>query len=115
EEENGSFRVNAEGLSAPVDAARFQGALRPGREVTVGVRAHDVRLAAEGEGAAMEVSIVEALGVESFAHGELGGAPFVARVDADALVRRGDRIHVAFSTMHLFDAGSGASLRATDA
>jgi len=68
--------------------------------------------AAEGEGAAMDVSIVEALGAESFAHGELGGAPFVARVDADAGVKRGDRIRVAFSTTHLFDAASGASLRA---
>ncbi len=113
EEEGGRFRRERRGaLRSRGRGALRTGALRPGRVVTVGVRAHDVRLAAEGEGAAMQVSIVEALGVESFAHGELGGAPFVARVDADALVRRGDRIHVAFSTMHLFDAGSGASLRA---
>ncbi len=66
-----------------VDAARFAGALEPGREITVGVRPHDVRLASEGEGAPLEVSIVEALGMESFAHGTLAGASFVARVEAD--------------------------------
>jgi sn-glycerol 3-phosphate transport system ATP-binding protein/multiple sugar transport system ATP-binding protein len=50
--------------------------------------------------------------MESFAHGELGGASFVARVEADAGVKKGDRIQVAFATVHLFDAESGASLRA---
>ncbi len=42
--------------------------------VTVGVRPHDVRLVAEGAGAPLPVSIVEALGMESFAHGSLGEA-----------------------------------------
>jgi sn-glycerol 3-phosphate transport system ATP-binding protein/multiple sugar transport system ATP-binding protein len=102
------------GVDAAVDPARFAGALDPGRRVTAGVRPHDVRLTAEGEGATVDVTIVEALGMESFAHGELGGAPFVARVEADAGVKRGDRIHVAFTNLHLFDAATGASLRSEE-
>jgi sn-glycerol 3-phosphate transport system ATP-binding protein/multiple sugar transport system ATP-binding protein len=50
--------------------------------------------------------------MESFAHGELGGAGFVARVEADAGVKKGSTIHVALPTLHLFDATSGVSLRA---
>ena len=94
--------------------ARFGAALTPGRRVTVGVRPHDVRLTPEGQGAPMEVTIVEALGMESFAHGSLAGAPFVARFEADAAVRRKDRIHLAFATTHLFDVESGESLRVRD-
>jgi sn-glycerol 3-phosphate transport system ATP-binding protein/multiple sugar transport system ATP-binding protein len=110
-EGGGKWLVEAKGsVRAPLDEARFAGALEAGRRVTVGVRPHDVRLG-EG-GVAMQVSIVEALGMESFAHGELGGAGFVARVEAEAGVRKGDAIEVAFATVHLFDAESGKSLRA---
>jgi sn-glycerol 3-phosphate transport system ATP-binding protein/multiple sugar transport system ATP-binding protein len=108
----GAWRVTAKGgVTVEVGEAAFGGALQPGRRVTVGVRPHDVRLAAEGEGAPLEVQIVEALGMESFAHGDLAGAPFVARVEADSGVKKGDRIRLAFSTVHLFDRESGASLR----
>ena len=102
----------AGGLVIAVDEVRFGGALEPGREVTVGVRPHDVRLVAEGQGAVMEATIVEALGVESFAHGTLAGAAFVARVEADAVVKKGDRLHLGLTTVHLFDKKSGISLRA---
>jgi sn-glycerol 3-phosphate transport system ATP-binding protein/multiple sugar transport system ATP-binding protein len=108
------WSVRAGDVTVSLDAERFDGALAEGRRVTVGVRPHDVRLVAEGEGAPMEVAIVEALGMESFAHGSLAGAPFVARFEADAGVRRKDRIHLAFATTHLFDAESGASLRRPD-
>ena len=104
--------VTAGGVTTPIDEARFGDALEPGRNVTVGVRPHDVRLVAEGAGVPLPVTIVEALGMESFAHGSLGGsAPFVARVEADAEVKKGDTLHVAFPTMHLFDRLTGASLR----
>jgi sn-glycerol 3-phosphate transport system ATP-binding protein/multiple sugar transport system ATP-binding protein len=112
EYEAGRWTVTAKDVRADVDEARFGDALQPGRRVTVGVRPHDVRLA--GEGPSITVSIIEALGMESFAHGELGGAPFVARIEADAGVKKGDKVHVAFSTMHLFDAESGKSLRAAE-
>jgi sn-glycerol 3-phosphate transport system ATP-binding protein/multiple sugar transport system ATP-binding protein len=103
--------VAAGGVEPEIDADRFGDELSEGRAVTVGVRPHDVRLVSEGEGAPMDVTIIEALGMESFAHGELAGATFVARVEADAGVKKGDAIHVGFATMHLFDAQSGKSLR----
>jgi multiple sugar transport system ATP-binding protein len=110
--EGGRWSVAARGgVKVEVDEASFAGALAAGRKVAVGVRPHDVRLAGEGEGAPLEVSIVEALGMESFAHGELAGAPFVARVEADSGVKKGDTIRVAFATAHLFDGKSGVSLR----
>ena len=115
EREGGEPWIVVGGARVPLDEARFAGALDPGRAVTVGVRPHDVQLVPEGKGAAIEVSIVEALGMESFAHGSLADAAFVAfvaRVEADAEVRKGDTIHVAFSTLHLFDAKTGKSLRA---
>ena len=62
-------------LSIRVDEARFGGSLEPGREVTAGVRPHDVRVEGDGEGTALEASIVEALGAESYAHGTIGGVP----------------------------------------
>jgi sn-glycerol 3-phosphate transport system ATP-binding protein/multiple sugar transport system ATP-binding protein len=94
------------------DGARFDGALEVGQKVTVGVRPHDVRIVGDGEGVPLTVSIIEALGTESFAHGEVAGAPFVARVEANAGVKKGERIQLAFSTIHLFDTTTGASLRA---
>jgi sn-glycerol 3-phosphate transport system ATP-binding protein/multiple sugar transport system ATP-binding protein len=99
------------GFETTVDLALFGDALAEGRRVTLGVRPHDVRLAGQGEGASLEVGIVEALGMESFAHGELAGAPFVARIAADADVKKGSRVQLAFATVHLFDAVTGRSLR----
>jgi sn-glycerol 3-phosphate transport system ATP-binding protein/multiple sugar transport system ATP-binding protein len=79
------------------------------RPVVVGVRPHDVRLVQGG--VPLDVAIVEALGVESFAHGMLPcGDPFVARVAADASVRKGDTLSLAFVKAHLFDPSTGASL-----
>jgi sn-glycerol 3-phosphate transport system ATP-binding protein/multiple sugar transport system ATP-binding protein len=111
------FVARGAGVEARIDEALFGHALAEGRRVTVGVRPHDVRLASDAggdgdRGAELEVSIVEALGMESFAHGEIGGAPFVARVEADADVKKGDRIGLTFPTVHLFDAATGTSLRA---
>ena len=73
ERKDGRWSVAAQGLAVDVEEARFAGALEPGRAVTVGIRPHDVRLVATGEGTSVVVSIVEALGMESFAHGELAG------------------------------------------
>jgi multiple sugar transport system ATP-binding protein len=98
------------GFSIAIDASRFPG-LEPGREVTVGVRPHDVRVVGEGEGSPLEVAILEALGVETIVHGAIGGVPFVARVDAGAGVKKGDRVHLAFDAVHLFDRKTGRSLR----
>jgi sn-glycerol 3-phosphate transport system ATP-binding protein/multiple sugar transport system ATP-binding protein len=102
--------VAKDGFAMAVDAARFAGELKAGREVTVGVRPHDIHVT-EG-GAPFEVSIVEALGAESYAHGTIAGAPFVARVEASTPVKKNDKLSVRFAEMHLFDKQTGASLRA---
>jgi sn-glycerol 3-phosphate transport system ATP-binding protein/multiple sugar transport system ATP-binding protein len=105
------FCIDA-GFAVALDGSQWSGALQVGQKVTVGVRPHDVRIVSDGDGVPLTVSIVEALGTESFAHGEVAGAPFVARVEANAGVKKGDRIQLAFSTVHLFDAATGAALRA---
>jgi multiple sugar transport system ATP-binding protein len=104
------FAKASDEFSMPVDEARFAGVLEAGKAVTVGVRPHDVRLVDDKEGAPLEVSIIEALGAESYAHGTIAGAPFVARLDASADVKKGQRILVVFDHMHLFDKKSGVSL-----
>src|SRR6185436_21051919 len=86
-----------EDLHVSIDEARFKGSLKPGTEVTVGIRPHDVRMVEAGDGASFEVSIVEALGAESYAHGSIAGVPFVARLEASSNVKKGDRVHVAFA------------------
>ncbi|KYF67625.1 glycerol-3-phosphate ABC transporter ATP-binding protein [Sorangium cellulosum] len=98
-------------LAIEVDPAEFPGALSSGRRVTVGVRPHEVDLASGDEGARFEVAIVEALGPESYAHGTVGGAPFVARLDPAAPVAKGDTVKIALQKVHLFDADTGLSLR----
>ncbi len=106
-------RIGAD-LCLPIDGDAFAGTLDPGREITVGVRPHDVRLVAAGAGAPLDVAIVEALGVESFAHGTLAGASFVARIEAEKVVKKGERLHVAFAQVHVFDKKTGASLRSAN-
>jgi sn-glycerol 3-phosphate transport system ATP-binding protein/multiple sugar transport system ATP-binding protein len=124
-------------LRIPFDAAGFEKSLAPGKKVTLGVRPHEVELflrsdargsgspsasaaqnpksatsrTAGEKGAPLTASIVEALGTESFAHGKLGGAPFVARLDAGAQIKKGETIELAFKAVHLFDRESGQSLR----
>ncbi len=107
-----SLSAGGRAVHAVVDEASFGDALAPGRRVTAGVRPHDVRVVAEGGGPPLDVAIVEALGVESYAHGALAGGAFVARIEADRVVRKGERVHLAFTRVHLFDVTTGASLRA---
>ncbi|MGK4001493.1 sn-glycerol-3-phosphate ABC transporter ATP-binding protein UgpC [Sorangium sp. So ce1036] len=112
-EDRGGRWVAAHGdLAVEIDAAEFPGALAPGRRVTVGVRPHEVEVAPGQGGASFQVAIVEALGAESYAHGTVAGAPFVARLEPAAPVAKGDTVRVALRQVHLFDAESGVSLRA---
>ena len=113
ESDGGRLFIKAGDVRAAIEETRYGGELSAGKPVTVGVRPHDIRLVREGEGVPVDVAIVEALGTESFAHGTLAGAGFVARVEADAGVKKGDRIHVELATMHLFDRETGRSLRAS--
>ncbi len=107
-----AFR-GAGGFTAPLDAERFEGSLEPGHKATLGVRPHDVEVVDEASATAkLEVSIIEALGAETYAHGTLGGATFVARLDGETVVRKGEMLPIALRTIHLFDASTGKSLRA---
>jgi multiple sugar transport system ATP-binding protein len=103
----------AGGLELPIAAGEFAGELEPGREVTLGVRPHDVvpRGDADGGGAVLDVEIIESLGPESHAHGTLAGAPFVARLDAMTEVRKGTQVPVRLERVHVFDRTTGLSLR----
>jgi sn-glycerol 3-phosphate transport system ATP-binding protein/multiple sugar transport system ATP-binding protein len=117
ERENGRWVAALSGGAAAValDEGRFASALAPGRNVVLGVRPHDVDLAeAAGNpgGVVLDISIVEALGAESYAHGTLAGSAFIARVAANAHVSKGQAVRVVLRDVHLFDAASGATLRA---
>jgi multiple sugar transport system ATP-binding protein len=108
----GWFAVKGE-FSAEVDAGEFKGALFKGRKVTLGVRPHDVEIVQGDGGAPLDVSIVEALGAESYAHGLIAEESFVARVESGVGVAKGDTLRVALRNLHLFDADTGVSLRAS--
>jgi sn-glycerol 3-phosphate transport system ATP-binding protein/multiple sugar transport system ATP-binding protein len=85
--------------------------LEAGREVTLGVRPHEVRVDASSK-IQLNVSLVEALGSESFAHGVIGQAPFVVRLPPGSPVKKGGTLPLAFERAHVFDRASGASLLA---
>jgi sn-glycerol 3-phosphate transport system ATP-binding protein/multiple sugar transport system ATP-binding protein len=109
-----------EGIRARVDPARYGGAVEVGREVTIGVRPHDLVVAeADTKIAELAIEIVEVLGSEAFAHGRLreGGPTFVTRLDAAGArrVKPGSVVPLGIppGSVHLFDAGSGRALAAS--
>jgi multiple sugar transport system ATP-binding protein len=113
ESKNGAWSFRSKGgLVVPIDEAAFL--VEPGKTVTLGVRPHEVSPAGDSEATGkLVVSVVEALGAETYAHGELGGAKsFVARLEAGTKVKKGETISVFFRSIHLFDAETGESLRA---
>ena len=90
----------AEGLRVDVEGRELPDA------VLVGVRPHDVEVVDEGA-ITMEVEVVEAMGFEAYAHGRVGGEPFVARIEGDTArdVSAGDALSLAVpaDALHLFD------------
>jgi sn-glycerol 3-phosphate transport system ATP-binding protein/multiple sugar transport system ATP-binding protein len=112
-------RVSTDGFS--VVLAREDFALPDkGGTVVVGLRPQDVLSvpATDPTSAAVElgISVVEALGFESYVHGSVGADSFVARLATDSsapLPKRGDVLSVSArpSSIHVFDSASGKSLR----
>jgi ABC-type sugar transport system ATPase subunit len=111
-----------DGMRFAFDGDPFEGRLKAKMKATLGIRAHDVEIASatsatstyrasEAEGVPLAVTIVEALGTESFVHGTLGGGAFVARLDAERSVKKGETLSLRFKSLHLFDAETGVSLR----
>lgn len=103
-------------LSAP---ERF-GSPRVGHKVTVGVRPQDVELAvnAHSDGGAdvggadlvFRAILVETLGHDMHVHASVAGQPFVACLDGEADIGRGDTVRLRITGLHLFDRETGQSL-----
>ncbi|HEX9103330.1 MAG TPA: sn-glycerol-3-phosphate ABC transporter ATP-binding protein UgpC [Polyangia bacterium] len=86
-------------------ACRLTGPL-PAEVASVGVRAEDLRLAAGGVGA--QVDVVEHLGAEALVHLRVEMIELCARVEAQAVPRTGERVQVTIdpARLHCFD-GAG--------
>ncbi len=102
-------RVRASGLDVPC-AAPSEG----GRDVLTGIRPHDV-VPAEGAGhLQLAVEVLETMGFEAYAHGRVGEAPFIARLEAAQadLLRPGSTLalDVPPSALHLFDPATERAL-----
>jgi ABC-type sugar transport system ATPase subunit len=103
--------LHAEGvsytLSRDVSSAR----------VELGVRPHDVRVASVSDAhLTMQVDVIEAMGFEAYAHGKVGAAPFIARLEGAAVaeVRAGATLPLAITHAHLFDQETGLRIDEDD-
>ena len=103
-------RIRADG----VDVALPEALAAHDGDVVLGVRPHDVRLAAGAGALRFTVDVVEAMGFEAYAHGHVGGKPFVVRLEGDAQTRVSSGDVIAFDVdpdgVHLFDPVSDAAL-----
>ena len=102
------------GFPVPVEASASAAGLT---QVTLGFRPEDLRLVGEGEGAPVDVNLVEVLGADAYVYGEVkqpdGTAnDVVIRTDGRRPPHRGDRIHVSIveGHDHVFDPESGVRL-----
>ncbi len=115
--DGGRLYAEGGGVRALVDEERFGASLTAGRDVTIGIRPHDLVLAKNGAPAIAElkVELVEALGFEAFAHGWIrqSGPNVIARLEPDDAksVRPGTTVQLAAepSRVHLFDPKTGIS------
>jgi len=92
------------------DAGAFSAAA--GRNVEVGIRPEDLRLAANGEGAlTFAKDFAEELGATRLFHGTVGDAAVVVALSGPAPEGASFGLSAAPGAVHLFDPASGASLR----
>ena len=83
-----------------------------GRDVLLGVRPEHLTLVKDGNAdLTLNVSVLEALGADTLAHGTIGegGGDIIARLPGSTSVKAGDKLPLAIdaSTAHLFDPASG--------
>jgi len=88
-----------------------------GRPVVLGLRPEHLAPGAEnGSGLPLEVALVEMLGADAVAHGQLSarGASLTARLDGTSRVARGDRLRLTIQPrhLHLFDPLNGRRIEA---
>jgi ABC-type sugar transport system ATPase subunit len=89
-----------------------------GRRVSLGIRPHDLRLAADGgdgtQGLGVEVDVIEPMGWEALLYATLGRTTLVAHGEAGPIsgLRLGERVRLTVSRerLHLFDRDTGRSL-----
>ncbi|KAA3518478.1 sn-glycerol-3-phosphate import ATP-binding protein UgpC [Agrobacterium vitis] len=79
-----------------------------GRDVIVGIRPEQCRLASHGQGVPALIEFVEELGVGRVVHCELAGHPFAIAVPEEAQVTAGDTIGLLLpqQQLHFFDSES---------
>jgi len=95
----------------PFEAALFVSDVK---RVAIGVRPHDLQpCGADESDLAIEVSLTEKLGGDTYVYGRFAGASVIARVDPHVKVTAGEQlpVRVAPQRVHLFDRDSGESLR----
>ncbi len=107
---DGGWVLEAPGLRLRAPADRLSG-VSDAQPLTLGVRPHALEQHAEG-GVKLSVEVIEALGSETFAHGKVGEANVVARLDSSTDVRAGAELTLtaAPGELHLFDPDSGQAL-----
>ena len=83
----------------------------PGREVDVGVRAEDGRVSDDSSWK-LRVDVIEALGSETYVHGDGPGGRLVLRLPARAQIKKGDQVGIAVDSeaLHVVDRQTGARL-----
>jgi sn-glycerol 3-phosphate transport system ATP-binding protein/multiple sugar transport system ATP-binding protein len=103
---SGRWIAEGEDLSLAVDEERFGRDLVEGKKVIVGVRPHDLEVAADAGAGELKVELVEALGFEAYAHGwvRAAGPRIVVRLEG-VKAKVGDTLRVTAdpSKVHLFD------------
>lgn len=101
------------GPRVPIDQRRFS--CRAGDRVELGVRPNHLRIVEENKGLRFAVRAVEQLGGETYAYGEMPGAPQATlHQNGQVDIRPGEQLHLAFSDphYHLFSSATGDSLGA---
>ncbi len=117
-------RREGDRLVAAGVSVRVPSSLATPSELVLGVRPHDVRITtassagSPSSGLAFEIDVVEAMGFEAYAYGQIGDGTdvvpgtFIARLDGEsiALARRGAKLSLSVEHAHLFDASTDAAI-----
>ena len=109
-----TVRREGDRLLAPGVSLAIPSTLETPKELVLGVRPHDLRPTSEASALSFEVDVVEAMGFEAFAYGQIKDATdaspgtFIARLDEAALrtAQHGARLALAVERAHLFDAAT---------
>lgn len=107
-----SGRLRGQGFSLPIPE-RMKAYLRDDRTLTLGVRPEHMHEAtAEEDALPLTVDVLEPLGAEVHALGDVEGQPTTAELSPDTRARVGDvvRVGVDLEEAHLFEAETGNSL-----